>query len=146
VAQFSQEIWEEEILFFLSINRLPFNLIEHPQIQSLIQMARIPSSDPFIPSADTIRRQLQISVKSRQKRILQMLPTNSKLSIALVCWTSPFSQAFIATTGYFIHHNWVYREVLLDFRPVHGAHTGTNLSNTLIEPFSNMGSRIEYLV
>jgi len=62
-----------------------------------------------------------------------MLPTDSKLSIALDCWTSPFSQAFIAITGYFIDADWVYREVLLDFKPIHGAHTGANLSSILME-------------
>jgi hypothetical protein len=30
------------------------------------------------------------------------LPKGSHLSIALDCWTSPFSQAFMAITGYFL--------------------------------------------
>ncbi|KAJ5731814.1 uncharacterized protein N7483_006322, partial [Penicillium malachiteum] len=62
--------------------------------------------------------------QDRQQRILRMLPAGSKLSIALGCWTSPFSQAFMAITGYFIDADWVYREGLLDFKPVYGAHTG----------------------
>ena len=62
-----------------------------------------------------------------------MLSSYSKISIALDCWTSPFLQAFIAITGYFIDSDWVYREVLLDFKPIYGAHTGANLSSALIE-------------
>ncbi|KAJ5527907.1 hypothetical protein N7513_012066 [Penicillium frequentans] len=31
IASFSQEAWEEEILSFLSLNRLPFRLIKHPK-------------------------------------------------------------------------------------------------------------------
>ena len=62
-----------------------------------------------------------------------MLPANSKISIALDCWTSPFGQAFMAITGYFIDMNWVYREVLLGFKPLYGAHTGVNMSGILLE-------------
>ena len=62
-----------------------------------------------------------------------MLPANSKISITLDCWTSPFGQAFMAITGYFIDMNWVYREVLLGFKPLYGAHTGVNMSGILLE-------------
>ena len=102
-------------------------------------MARTSLSTPFIPSADTIRRRLSSTVKSRQQSVLQMLPSHSKISIALDCWTSPFSQAFMAITGYFIDSDWVYREVLLDFKPIYGAHTGANLSSALIETLTEHG-------
>lgn len=55
------------------------------------------------------------------------------MSIALDCWTSPFSQAFMAITGYFIDSDWVYHEVLLGFKPLYGTHTGSNLSGVLME-------------
>lgn len=101
-ATFSQEGWEEEILSVLSMNQLPFHLIEHPTFKSLIKMARSAPSPPMIPSAMTIRRRLESLVKDRQQRILRILPASSKLSITLDCWTSPFFQAFMAITGYFI--------------------------------------------
>ena len=94
-------------------------------------------SPPIIPSADTIRRRLRNIVKDRQERILRTLPVGAKISIALDCWTSPFSQAFMAITGYFVDINWVYREVLLGFKPLYGAHTGANLSNVLLETLTD---------
>jgi hypothetical protein len=72
-------------------------------------------------------------VKDRQQGILRILPVGSKISIALDCWTSPFSQAFMAITGYFINADWVYQEVLLGFKPLYGAHTGINLSSVLLQ-------------
>ncbi|CAG8374928.1 unnamed protein product, partial [Penicillium salamii] len=39
----------------------------------------------------------------------------------------------MAITGYFIDTDWVYREVLLGFKPISGSHIGSNLSNTLLE-------------
>jgi hypothetical protein len=70
-------------------------------------------------------------VKEGHQHILSALPQNTKLSIALDCWTSPFQQAFMAITGYFIDKEWNYRELLLGFEPLHGSHTGMNLSSVL---------------
>lgn len=71
--------------------------------------------------------------KEGQERVRLDLPPTAKLSIALDCWTSPFQQAFMAITGYFIDKDWKYRETLLGFEPLHGAHSGVNLSTTLME-------------
>ncbi|QKX61420.1 uncharacterized protein TRUGW13939_08568 [Talaromyces rugulosus] len=130
---FLQEDWEDDILQFLTLNRLPFHLIEHPSFKRIIYKARSALVAPVIPSADTIRRRLGSLVKDRQQRVLRTLPAGSKISIALDCWTSPFSQAFMAITGYFIDSDWVYREVLLGFKPLHGTHTGSYLSGVLME-------------
>jgi hypothetical protein len=43
----------------------------------------------------------------------------------------------MAITGYFIDANWVYQEVLLGFKPLHGSHTGANLSAVLLETLIN---------
>lgn len=60
-----------------------------------------------------------------------MLPKDAKLSIGLDCWTSPFQQAFMAITGYFVDQHWEYREVLLGFEPLEGTHSGENLALVL---------------
>ena len=43
----------------------------------------------------------------------------------------------MAITGYFVDIDWVYREVLLGFKPLYGAHTGANLSNVLLETLTD---------
>lgn len=88
---------------------------------------------PEIPSSHTVRRRLHELVEERQQSLLQKLPVDSKLSIALGCWTSPFRQAFMAVTGYFIDQDWNYREILLGFEPLHGTHTGGNLGTVLFQ-------------
>ncbi|KAG0152748.1 hypothetical protein PDIDSM_2553 [Penicillium digitatum] len=119
-------------LQFLTLNRLPFHLIEHPSFKRIINKARSAPSPPVIPSADTIRRRLGSLVKDRQQRILRTLPSGSKISLRLTAGHL-HSQAFMAITGYFIDSDWVYREVLLGFKPLHGTHTGSYLSSVLIE-------------
>lgn len=60
-----------------------------------------------------------------------MLPSDAKLSLALDCWTSPFHQAFMAITAYFLDEQWEYRQILLGFEPLEGTHTGENLALAL---------------
>lgn len=111
--------------------RLPFQIVEHPQFQSLLQLSQSAPALPDFPSAKTIQRRLSSTVKERHQSLLRTLPPNAKVSIALDCWTSPFQQAFMAVTGYFIDQDWNYREVLLGFEPLYGTHSGTNLSSVL---------------
>lgn len=99
----------------------------------LCRLARAAPSTPEFPSARTVQRRLQESVNEANQKILEKLPPTAKLSIALDCWTSPFQQAFMAITGYFIDQNWNYREILLGFEPLHGTHSGANLSTVLLE-------------
>lgn len=123
----------ERIITFITASRLPFQLVEHPEFHALIEMAWLAPSFPEIPSAYTVRRNLQELVEERQHTLIQKLPEGAKLSIALDCWTSPFRQAFMAVTGYFLDKDWNYREILLGFEPLHGSHTGSYLSTVLFD-------------
>ncbi|KAJ5685107.1 hypothetical protein N7536_007726 [Penicillium majusculum] len=129
---FSQQAWMERLTTFIVASRLPFMLVEHPEFRALIEMAHLAPAVPEIPTGKTIRRHIQETVKQRQDSLLQLLPEGAKLSIALDCWTSPFRQAFMAVTGYFLDQEWNYREILLGFEPLHGSHTGAYLSTTLL--------------
>lgn len=96
-------------------------------------MTWLAPSFPEIPSAYMVRRHLQGLVQERQHTLVRTLPMDAKLSIALDCWTSPFRQAFMAVTAYFLDKDWNYREILLVFDPLHGAHIGSYLSTVLLE-------------
>jgi hypothetical protein len=39
----------------------------------------------------------------------------------------------MAVTGYFLDHDWEYRELLLGFEPLSGTHSGINLSEVLMK-------------
>lgn len=45
----------------------------------------------------------------------------------------------MAITGYFLDQDWEYREVLLGFEPLHGSHTGVNLSMTVLQILQEHG-------
>lgn len=128
---FSQDIFEEKLLNYITTARLPFRTVEQQEFKDLLSFVQLAQSKIDFPSARNIRRRLDIIVQEQQQSVLAKLPEGSRISIALDCWTSPFRQVFMAITGYFIDQEWEYREVLLGFEPLHGSHTGANLSETV---------------
>lgn len=120
-------------MILLAKSSLSFQFLAKKDFAELIELAQLAPSTPQLLNPVTARRRLQSMVKEGQERVLLDLPPTAKLSIALDCWTSPFQQAFMAITGYFIDKDWKYRETLLGFEPLHGAHSGVNLSTILME-------------
>ena len=101
-------------------------------------MAQKAPVEPTLLHPRTTQRRLKKLVEDKQHTILTTLPQDTKLSVALDCWTSPFQQAFMAITGYFIDRDWNYREILLGFEPLDGAHSGINLSGMLMDIFRKL--------
>lgn len=130
---FSQDLLLKKLLTFITVARLPFRILEHPEFKDLVDVIQLAQSKINLPSARTARRYLDTTVQEQQKKVLERLPDESRLSIALDCWTSPFNQAFMAITGYFLDRDWEYCEVLLGFEPLHGSHAGSNLSVTVFQ-------------
>lgn len=130
---FNRERWERLQVNFIAKSQLPFQILAHQDLIDLIKEASLSITMPPLLSPRTARNRLQVMVREDQERILSLLPPRAKLSIALDCWTSPFQQAFMAITGYFVDQDWNYHEILLGFLPVHGEHTGAYLSEVLLE-------------
>ncbi|KAJ5742120.1 hypothetical protein N7533_011529 [Penicillium manginii] len=130
---FTQQIWEQKILNLITVSHLPFLFVEHQEFHDLLSYARLAPTLPSVPSRKVIRERLQDFVIEHQQETLQRLPSSARMSIALDCWTSPFQQAFMAITGYFLDQEWEYREVLLGFEPISGSHTGVNLGRVVLQ-------------
>lgn len=130
---------EEQLLKTITCLRLPFQTVENPVFQRLLNLVNSGTGVLELPSAKTLRRRLRNAVTIQQESQLQDLPEDAKVSLALDCWTSPFQQAFMAITVYFIDKDWNYREMLLGFEPLHGPHTGNNLSDVLHQLLKERG-------
>jgi hypothetical protein len=141
---FTQELWEEQLVSFIAVSQLPFQLVEHPQFRSLIKLAQLAPTCPEIPSAKTMRRRLQSTLKERQQNILRGLPDRAKLSIALDCWTSPFQQAFLAISGYFLDKDWEYRETSLASNRFMEPTLVPTLVQVFSTSFNNIKSKRDY--
>ncbi|KAF4219054.1 hypothetical protein CNMCM5878_003909 [Aspergillus fumigatiaffinis] len=132
-SQFTKEQLEEQLLKTITGLRLPFQVVEDSAFQQLLNLVHSGSQRLELPSAKTLRRRLRDAVIGQHASQLRDLPDDAKVSLALDCWTSPFQQAFMAITAYFIDNEWNYRELLLGFEPLHGPHSGRNLSDVLLQ-------------
>ncbi|KAJ6038667.1 hypothetical protein N7460_007384 [Penicillium canescens] len=130
---FTQRTWEQKILNLITTSQLPFRFLEHQEFHDILSYARLAPTPPSVPSRKVIRERLRSFVIEYQQETLQRLPSSAKLSLALDCWTSPFQDAFMAITGYFIDQEWEYREVLLGFEPLSGTHSGVNLGEVVLQ-------------
>jgi hypothetical protein len=50
----------------------------------------------------------------------------------------------MAVTVYFLDKDWNYREMLLGFEPLHGPHTGNNLSDVLYQLLKERGLNLTW--
>ncbi|KAJ5378279.1 uncharacterized protein N7496_005688, partial [Penicillium cataractarum] len=117
---------KEQLLKTITCLRLPFQTVENPVFQRLLNLVYSGPKVLELPSAKTLRRRLRDVVTVQQESQLRDLPNNAK-------------QAFIAITVYFIDKDWNYREMLLSFEPLHGPHTGSNLSDVLHQLLKERG-------
>ena len=104
---------------------LPFRAVEHPQLRRAFRIAR-PSID--IPGRKRIKLLLEERYAKLTENLLDDLGSETKVSLALDCWTSPNHHAFMAITAYYITADWKLREVLLAFELLQGQHSGRNLA------------------
>ena len=86
-----------------------------------------------IPSADMLRRELQVRAQEAREEIKRDLEGCRKVSIALDAWTSPNHKAFLAIQAYYITSDWKYRYALIGFEELHGSHTGENIAKVVKE-------------
>ncbi len=70
--------------------------------------------------------------------LLPGLGDETKVSIAIDCWASPNTLSFLGITAYYISEDWEYKEVLIGFEPVEGAHTGENLAYIVEDVLSRL--------
>ena len=81
--------------------RISFSSIDHVAFHRLVQMAATAPKDepPQIMSSKTLRRHMGDEIEQAMATILEKLPTDGKISIAVDAWTSPNYLGFLAITG-----------------------------------------------
>ena len=85
-----------------------------------------------LPNRQKVKDSIVAMANENQKTVLAMIPSGSKVSLAMDCWTSQTCKAFMAITCYFFTSDWQYKEALLGFEPLVGKHSGTNLANVAL--------------
>src|SRR4051794_6829213 len=96
---------------FLKHN-IPFRTADSKAFRKLLRMLK---SSVEIPTADILRRELQVHAKEAKEEIKKDLEGVKKISIALDAWSSPNHKAFLAIQAYYITDDYKYRYILIGF-------------------------------
>jgi hypothetical protein len=102
-APFTQESWEEHIARALVAINAPFRAIDNAILRASYTRLR-PSL--CVPHAKELSKIVEQYVGQFEKSLLDDLPLDAKLSIAMDIWQSPYKQLFLAIAGYFIDEDW----------------------------------------
>jgi hypothetical protein len=127
---YSREAFQEQVVHCIVGNRLPFRLIENVQFRRLLNLAAGPNKKLHFPNRNGVKDLLMQLAHTSRRNIMETLPSDSKISIALDCWTSPDQKPFMAVIGYFISADFRFCEALLGFSPLEGFHSGDRLGYT----------------
>ena len=82
VPQFSDDIFQHELMKTVIASNLPFQTIEHPQFHRLLN---VPRPRIHIPSATTLRRNIYDCSAEIQGNLKRSLPQATLLHIATDC-------------------------------------------------------------
>ena len=108
----------------------PFTVVESDELRDVFALLK---PDAPVPLATTIRHEITERYHEEAARLNERLASvDSKISLTLDCWTSPNGLEFLGVTAHYIDAQWTMHELVLDFLPLYGAHTGENLCEALI--------------
>ncbi len=126
--QFSIEALEQQFLLVIVSANLPFTVVKDPEVINLIRLLH---PNAHLSRRKRIRDLLASQYGEIQQDLLPGLGHITKVSIFVDCWISPNSLAFLAIVCYYVAQDWEYKEILLEFEPVSGSHTGQNLAQVV---------------
>lgn len=109
----------------VSLN-ISFRSVENPIWR---EMALWQNQKYALPSPSTLRRRLDVMVDNAQQIALHGLVPGARCALSLDNWSSPGTRhSFMGIMATFITEKWEYREALIGFEHLDGAHGGKELA------------------
>ena len=94
-SQIGQNDLLSKVLRFFSSANIPFNVADNPYFQELIQTAQSRNNVQVV-NRKNIREQLRkMAVSAKEDLMSTLMQNDSKVSLALDCWTSKNNYAFL---------------------------------------------------
>jgi hypothetical protein len=102
---------------WIILNDMPFAVVEDMDFKQL--------TEGVVVSRLTVKLDITATYSSRKSALARVFRNvDSAISITADCWTSPNGYAFFGIGAHWINSNWEVCNVLLDFYPLQGPHTG----------------------
>jgi len=123
---FSQDVFDDLLIKWVVLNDQPFTEVESTPFKELLTLLK-PNLKIF--SADTAKRRIMARFEVKKNEMKESFDKlDSKVSFTTDCWTSPNNLAFMGVTAHYIDKDWNIQVTTLDFLPLSGPHTESNLT------------------
>ncbi|EUC55177.1 HAT family dimerization protein [Rhizoctonia solani AG-3 Rhs1AP] len=139
VGETFMDIFYKKLVQWIVMRNHPFTEIEDEDFQDLLLHLKPALGDHFI-QADALRNRIFGHAGVQQQWLKShLVAIPGLLAIACDAWTSSNCIAFLAITASWITDKWECEETLIDFRELHGAHTGQNMAKEVASVISELG-------
>jgi hypothetical protein len=137
IPYYSPEAFAAELVRVLVDNNWPFRTIERPSFQRFVHFLR---SNAPATTRYRFRQMFDDQLQHARAAILHDIGTKTRLSIALDAWSAANHLSFLAINGYYINDQWELKEVLLDFLPLRGSHTGYSMAHEVVHVLKDLSA------
>ncbi|CAE7121114.1 unnamed protein product [Rhizoctonia solani] len=145
VAETYMDLFYKKLVRWIVMRNHPFTEIEDDDFQDFLLHLKPALSDHFI-QADALRNRIFGHAGAQRQNLKSYLTSiPGLLAIACDAWTSSNRIAFLAITASWITDRWEREETLIDFRELHGAHTGQNMAEEVAVVVSELGIKNKVL-
>jgi hypothetical protein len=134
---YSPQALENELVRVLVDNNWSFRTVERPSFQRFLRFLR---PDAQIITRYRFRQMFLNQFSLAKTSTLHDIGITTKLSIALDAWSAANHLSFLAVNGYYINDDWQLKEVLLDFVPLRGSHTGDSMATEVLQILRETGT------
>jgi hypothetical protein len=125
-----QQLLDENILRWVVTSKQPFTIVEEPDFQQVFR--DIPGVSPPFSSRHTLRQRICNEFNKQRLQLKHDLATTcSTIALSLDAWTSTNSLPVLAIVGHWLTEKFEYRQKVLEFIELQGAHSGENLAATV---------------
>jgi hypothetical protein len=125
-----QELLAENILRWIVLEMVPFTCVTKPSFQAIFN--DIPGIELPWKSADTVKNRLTNRLEFARSGLKEDLEKTCKtLGISLDLWTSKNQLSILGVVGHWLTEDFKYKECVLEFKELHGSHSGENQAQVI---------------
>jgi hypothetical protein len=121
---------EQNIVRWSVIDYMAFTAIESSAFRQIFE--NIPNITLPFSSRETLTRRIDTEFNLYRAQLIQDLAeTCQTIALSLDIWTSENSKPILGVIGHWLTADFEYKEQVLEFAELHGAHSGENMAELL---------------
>jgi hypothetical protein len=125
-----QEVLERNIIRWVVTDMKAFTTVESPEFQKIFR--DIPGVEPPFTSRHTFRDRIVQEFYTQRTELKNELAFTCKtIALSLDVWTSQNHLPILGVIGHWLTEEFEYRERVLEFTELQGAHSGENLASAV---------------